>query len=55
MNSPKSLKNFPVVFIVAFMASVVWFIHAQAVYHQQIRHMQAQVSYMHSHPGMMPP
>jgi hypothetical protein len=55
MNSPKSLKIFRVVSVVAFIVSVAWYVHAQSVYHQQIRHMQEQISYMHSHPGMMPP
>jgi hypothetical protein len=55
MNSPKSLKIFRVVSVVAFLVSVAWYFHAQAVYHQQIRHMQAQISYMHSHPGMTLP
>jgi hypothetical protein len=55
MNSPKSLKIFRVVSVVAFIVSVAWYVHAQAVYHPQIRHMQEQISYMHSHPGMVPP
>jgi hypothetical protein len=55
MNSPKSLKIFQVVSVVAFLVSVAWYFHAQAVYHQQLRHMQAQISYMHGHPGVMPP
>jgi hypothetical protein len=55
MNKPKTPKMVMTVLVVAFIASLLFYAHAQAIYHKQIRYIQEQINYMHNHPGKFLP